>query len=92
MYLLKNGDQIAFRTFDGVMHKMNIVNNRQFRVEQNKKGNELTFVMINCGKSYFLSNKNAKFIDYDLVDRILHSVQIDTKKFQSLYHNLIWKQ
>ena len=62
------------------MHKANIVNNRQFRVDQGK-GNELKFVMINCGKEFTMSNKSAKHLDYDLVDRIIHSVQIDTLKF-----------
>jgi len=39
-----------------------------------------------------LTNKDAKYIDYDLVDRVVKAVSIDTFKHQSLYHNLIYKQ
>ena len=80
MWLLKNGDQLVLRTFDGVMHKINIVHNTEHEI-QTAKNNELIFVMTNCNRDFKLSNKEAKYIDYDLVDRIVHSVPIDTQKF-----------
>jgi hypothetical protein len=79
MWLLKNGDQVVLLTFDGVMHKLNIVHNTEHEIQTAKK--ELIFVMTNCNRDFKMSNKEAKYIDYDLVDRIIHSVPIDTKKF-----------
>ena len=38
------------------------------------------------------TNKDAKYFDYDLIDRIVKAVSIDTEKHQSLYHHLIYKQ
>jgi hypothetical protein len=39
-----------------------------------------------------LTNKDAKLFDYDLIDRVVKAVAIDTEKHQSLYHHLIYKQ
>lgn len=39
-----------------------------------------------------LTNKDAKMFDYDLIDRVVKAVAIDTEKHQSLYHHLIYKQ
>jgi protein associated with RNAse G/E len=91
MWLLKNGDQVAIRTFDGVMHKLNIVHNTEYEIIPTKQ-KDLIFVMTNCGRDFKICNKDAKYIDYDLVDRIIHSVPIDTERFAALYHNLIYKQ
>ena len=48
--------------------------------------------MTNCGRNFQLSNKQAKTLDYDLLDRVIHSVPIDTTRHQSLYHHLVFKQ
>ena len=91
MWVLKNGDQVVCLTYDGLFHKMNIVHNTHHNI-LHKKGDELVFVMVNCGREFKMSNKAAKFVDYDLIDRIIHSVPLDTTRHQSLYHNLIYKQ
>jgi hypothetical protein len=75
---------------DGIFHKANIVHNTHHNIIDGKN-KELTFVMTNCGRDFKLCNKDAKYIDYDLVDRIIHAVPIDTSRHQGLYHNLIYK-
>ena len=90
MWLLKNGDQVVVKTFDGVLHKVDIVHIDE-HVVQEKKNKELVFVMTSFGRSFSMSNKNAQYIDYDLVDRVIHAVPVDTVKHQSLYHHLIYK-
>ena len=72
-----------------MMHKLNITQNKEFLVS--KIGKELRFKVENGDRGYFLTTDNAKFIDYDLVDRIMNSVRIDTVRNQGLYHNLIYK-
>ena len=91
MWLMKNGDQIICQTYDGVMHKMNIVHNHRHEI-QATKSKDLIFIMHNSKREFMLTNKDAKFMDYDLVDRVLKAVSIDTDKAQSLYHHLIYKQ
>lgn len=88
---MKNGDQMICQTYDGLMHKMNIVQNVDHTVESTGQ-NSLKFKVHNCDRYYFLDNTDAVEIDYDLLDRIFHSVSIDTVRHQSLYHNLIYKQ
>ena len=61
------------------MHKLNIVNSTEHEIKQ-LKNKELVFIMTNCGRDFSLSNKDAKYIDYDLIDRILHAIPIDTQK------------
>jgi hypothetical protein len=56
-----------------------------------KIGKELRFKVENGDRGYFLTTETAKFIDYDLIDRIMNSVRIDTVRHQGLYHNLIYK-
>lgn len=91
MWLLKNGDQLICQTQDGVMHKLNILQNTHHDIKVGKN-KELTFEMTNCGRDFRLSNSGAKHIDYDLIDRVIHQVPIDTKRFRGLYHNLQYKQ
>ena len=90
MWLLKNGDQVVVKTFDGVLHKVDIVQIEEHEV-QTKKNKELINVMTSFGRSFSMSNKNAQYLDYDLVDRVIPVVPVDTVKHQSLYHHLIYK-
>ena len=88
---MKNGEQLVMRSYLGVMHKINIAQNDKYSITP-EKNNELTFLINNCGRNYTFSNKDAKYFDYDLVDRVIHQIPIDTDKHQALYHNLIYKQ
>jgi len=58
MWLLKNGNQIVLETFDGVLHKLNIIENREHEVVDSKD-KSLIFVMRNSGREYYFSTKNA---------------------------------
>jgi len=80
MWLMKNGDQVVLRTVDGVMHKINIVHNTEHEIKTTKN-KDLIFVMTNCNRDFKICNKGAKYIDYELIDRIIHSVPIDTQRF-----------
>lgn len=61
------------------MHKMNIVHNAKHEIQVTKQ-KDLIFVMHNCKREFMLTNKDAKYIDYDLVDRVIKAVSIDTEK------------
>lgn len=71
MWLLKNGDQVVCQTQDGVMHKLNILQNTHHDIKIGKN-KELTFEMTNCGRDFRLSNVGARHLDYDIVDRVIH--------------------
>jgi hypothetical protein len=62
-----------------MFHRMNIIDNDEHLIIENK--DSLTFVMINSGRKYLISNKNAVKIDYDMVDRLMKGVRVDTLKF-----------
>lgn len=48
--------------------------------------------MNNSGREYLLANKSAAKVDYDLVDRIIKGICVDTLKFSKLYNRLIYRQ
>ena len=92
LWLLKNGDQIAFQTRDGQLHKMDIAHIKSHGVYPNPKTKELEFSFSRADRSYNFTNLNAKTLNYDLVDRVVHGIPIDADKFQGLFHHLIYKQ
>ena len=61
-------------------------------VYPNLKTKELEFSFSRTDRTYKLSNLNAKTINYDILDRIIHAVPIDSDKFQGLFHHLVYKQ
>jgi hypothetical protein len=69
---------------------MNIIDNNEHEIVENK--DHLVFVMSNSGREYLFSNKGAKKIDYDMMDRLMKGIRIDTLKFQKLYNRLIYRQ
>lgn len=89
MWLYQNGDQILVQTYDGMLHRMNIIDNNEHEIVENK--DHLVFVMNNSGREYLLSNKNCIKIDYDMVDRLMKGIRVDTLKFQKLYNRLIYR-
>lgn len=72
-----------------MFHRMNIIDNDEHLIVEKKDC--LTFVMINSGRKYLLSNKNCVQIDYDMVDRLMKGVRVDTMKFQKLYNRLLYR-
>jgi hypothetical protein len=77
------------QTYDGMLHRMNIIDNDEHEIVENK--DHLVFVMNNSGREYLLSNKDCKKIDYDLVDRLMKGIRVETLKFQKLYNRLIYR-
>ena len=66
-------------TYDKMLHKLNIIDNEEHEIVENK--DHLLFVMNNSGREFLIANKNAPVIDYDLLDRVLKGICIDTNKF-----------
>lgn len=79
MWVLKNGDQVIIETYDKMLHRLNIIDNKEHEIVENP--DHLVFVMNNSGREFLVANKNAVNIDYDLVDRIMKGIRVDTAKF-----------
>ena len=52
----------------------------------------MVFAVNNCGREYYITSKGCDKIDYDLIDKMMKGVAIDTKKFQKLYNRLIYRK
>ena len=90
LWLLKNGDQVLVQTFDKMLHRLNIIDNKEHEIVENT--DHLVFVMNNSGREYLIANKNSVILDYDLIDRVIKGIRVDTTKFQKLYNRLIFRQ
>ena len=90
VWLYQNGDQLLAQTYDGMLHRLNIIDNNEHEIVESK--DHLVFVMNNSGREYLLANKNCAKIDYDIIDRLIKGICIDTQKFQKLYNRLIYRQ
>lgn len=76
LWVYKNGNQILVQTYDGMLHRLNVIDNNEHEIVENK--DHLVFVMNNSGREYLLANKNCAKIDYDMIDRLMKGVCIDT--------------
>lgn len=90
MWLYQNGDQVLLQTYDGMLHRLNVIDTQEHEIVENK--DHLVFVLNNSGREYLISNKDCKRIDYDIIDRLMKGICIDTNKFQKLYNRLIYRQ
>jgi len=90
VWLYQNGEQILVQTHDCMLHRLNIIDNNSHTIIEKK--NYLIFVINNCGREYYISSKDCDIIDYDIIDRMIKGVAIDTKKFQKLYHRLLYRK
>ena len=59
-----------------MLHKLNIIDNEEHEIIDNK--DHLVFVINNSGREYLLANKKVPVIDYDLLDRIMKGICVDT--------------
>ena len=78
------------QTYDGMFHRLNIIDNNEHEIVENK--DHLVFVMNNSGREYLLGNKDCVKMDYDMIDRLMKGICIDTLKFQKLYNRLLYRQ
>ena len=69
---------------------MNIIDNEEHSIVES--GDHIVFVVNNGGRTYIAANKSSQTIDYDVLDRIMKGVCIDTGKFQKLYNRLLYRQ
>lgn len=79
---------MVIETFDKTLHKVNILDNHENSFEEAKDGS-LVFVMVNNGRPFKIGCKDAELIDYDLTDRIVKAITVETSRSQQLYHHLI---
>ncbi len=79
MWLMKNGNQLILETYDGVLHKVNIIENREHELID-AKDKSIVFVMRNSGREFYFSTKNAIKLDYNLMDRVIRAICVDTDR------------
>ena len=79
MWLMKNGNQLIVETYDGVLHKVNIIENREHELIDTKD-KSIVFVMRNAGREFYFSTKNAIKLDYNLIDRVIRAICVETDR------------
>lgn len=79
------------KTHDGVLHKLDIIYNDSHRLAENKD-KSLIFVVENGNREYFFNSKQAELLNYQIVDKIIRAISVDTRRTQSLYHHLVSRQ
>jgi hypothetical protein len=92
MYLMENGRQLIVETYDGVLQKLNILASDKYEIGSTKDGSGVMFTMCNNERDFEISTQGAKLINYDLTDRIVKGICIDTKKRGNLYHRTFDRQ
>lgn len=76
LYLLQNGDQIVLKTYDSVWHKVSIQDILSYKMVDKKKYIE---ILLNLKeRTYILSTKNKKMINFEILDKIMKGVCIQT--------------
>jgi len=76
---MKNGNQLIVETYDGVLHKVNIIENREHELID-AKDKSIVFVMRNAGREFYFSTKNAIKLDYNLIDRVIRAICVETDR------------
>ena len=89
IHLYENGQQLLVKTKDGVHHKIDIIHNESHRFIENKKDTSLIFCFTNSGREYYIGSKDTEEIDYQLMDKYIRAICIDTGRSQTLYHRLV---
>jgi len=91
MWLHQNGEQVIAQTLDGVKHKLNIMDNGEYEIVDSKDG-KIVFVMINSGREFYISTKNAKNMDFNLIDRLVRAICVETKRSTNVFHHILNKE
>ena len=90
MYLLENGQQIVLETYDGVLQRLNILQNDEYSHDSTSDG--IVFTITNGERDFKIKTQGATLIDYDLTDRIVKGICVDTKKRGNLHHRIFERQ
>jgi len=59
IWLMQNGDQLVVETYDGILHKLNIMDNIEYEIIS-AKDKSLVFVMKNSGENFISQQKTLK--------------------------------
>lgn len=79
------------QTFDGVLHKLNIMDNDEYEIFD-AKDKTLVFQMQNSGRDFYIAVKNAKDVDYNLIDRLVRAICVDTRRSTGVFHHILHKE
>ncbi len=79
------------QTVDGLLLKLNIMDNETYEIFD-AKDKSLVFQMQNSGREYYIAVKNAKNVDFNLIDRLIRAICIDTSRSTRVFHHIINKE
>jgi hypothetical protein len=91
MYLMQNGEQLIYETYNRMIHKVQIINNGAYQVLNNEKG-KIVFVTLNAAGTFCINTDGAAMIDFQLIDRLVKGVCIDTRREAKVYHRAYSRQ
>jgi hypothetical protein len=74
-----------------MLHKLNIMDNDSYEIVESKD-KSIVFVMKNSGRDFYIAAKNAKKVDFNLIDRLVRAISVDTRKQTGVFHHLLNKQ
>lgn len=78
------------QTVDGMLHKLNIMDNGEYEIID-AKDKSLVFVMKNSGREFYIASKNAKDVDFNLIDRLVRAICVDTRRSTAVFHHILNK-
>lgn len=73
-------------TYDGILQKLNILGAHEYDIESSEDGKSIIFNTVNDERDFALSTKDAPVVNFDLTERIVKGICVDTKKRGNLYH------
>lgn len=79
------------RTVDGKLHKINIIENDQYNIENEKDGT-LQFEIYNGGKKFVILSRNVNSFDFNMIDRLIRAICVDTKSSTNVFHHILAKK
>jgi len=82
---------LILETYDGILHKLNIMENYEYEIVDTKD-KSLVFMMRNSGREYYISASKASLVDLNLVDRVLRSICVDTRRSTAVFHHILNKE
>lgn len=91
LWLMENGQQLIAMTADGVLHKLNIIDMESYEIVTAKDGT-ISFAIVNAGSEYVITTKGVSAFDFNLIDRIVRAICVETKRATNVFHHQIHKQ
>ena len=79
------------QTCDGLLHKLNIMDNGEYEIVDTHD-KSLVFSMKNSGREFYLSSKNAKDADFNLIGRFVRAICVDTRRSTGVFQHILNKE